>query len=78
MINKEIKEILTISEKFVKTKVNFTLFDTKDNVLSEKKGENFIFKYSKSKLHNTDYLINTTYYKTIMQNFTIPEEYEEI
>lgn len=77
MIKKEVKDRLYLAEKLVKTKINFTLFSTKDLIASEEKGDSFLFKYSKSKVHNTDYLINATFYKTILQNFTMPENYEK-
>lgn len=73
MIQKEIKEKLDISELVIKNKINYTLFAMKDLKESDRQGESFVFKYSTSQLHKTDFLINPTFYKTIHNPFIMPE-----
>ncbi len=76
MIQEEIKQKLDISELVIKNKINYTLFTMKDLKKSEHEGESFIFKYSKSNLHKTDFLINPTFYKTIHNPFIMPETHD--
>jgi len=76
MIQEEIKEKLDISELVIKNKINYTLFTMIDLKKSEQEGESFIYKYSKSNLHKTDFLINPTFYKTIHNPFIMPETHD--
>lgn len=77
MIEEKVFNKLKILEKLLKTEINTCLYTMKNVQAAEKKGENFVIKHSKSNLHNTDYLINPTYHKTIYQPFIMPESYGE-
>lgn len=61
------RQKLKIVEIKMNTKINYILFS--ENKKNEEFGENYVYKFSKSKIHNSNFHSKNVFYKQVHQPF---------
>lgn len=68
-VKKKVIEKLKILENRMNTNFNYTLFEERDVEQNLQKDEAFVYKYSKSEFHKTNFRLHIPFYKVIYQPF---------
>jgi hypothetical protein len=73
-MKKKIKSKLQILEKKLNTNFNYILFEEREYKKKMLEGDDFVYKFSYSEFHQTNFRLNSPFYKSIYQPFVVEQD----